>query len=51
MQAHGLAIYRQGTLSIYPATQKEPFEDAFLTTLLQPAEDFRQWLAEYTEEA
>ena len=51
MKAHGLAIYRQGTLSIYPATQKEPFEDAFLTTLLQPAECFRQWLAEYTEEA
>lgn len=51
MQAHGLAIYRQGTLSIYPATQKEPFEDAFLTTLLQPAAGFRQWLAEYTEEA
>lgn len=50
MQAHGLVVYRQGRLSIYPATQKEQFEDAFCTTLLQPAEGFRQWLTEYTEE-
>lgn len=50
MQAHGMVVYRQGRLSIYPAAQKEQFEDAFCTTLLQPAEGFRQWMAEYTEE-
>lgn len=50
MQAHGLAVYRQGSLSLYPATQKEQFEEAFFSTLLQPEEGFRQWLAEYTEE-
>lgn len=50
MQAHGLVVYKQGQLSIYPASHREQFEDAFCTTLLQPAEGFRQWLAEYTEE-
>ena len=48
MQAHGVAVYRQGVLSLYPAVHKEQFEDAFLTSVLQPKEAFKSWLDEYT---
>ena len=48
MQAHGVAVYRQGILSLYPAVHKEQFEDAFLTSVLQPKDAFKSWLDEYT---
>lgn len=48
MQAHGVAVYRQGILSLYPAVHKEQFEDAFLTSVLQPKDAFNAWLDEYT---
>ena len=50
MQAHGVAVYRQGILSLYPAVHKEQFEDAFLTSVLQPKDAFKSWLDEYTME-
>ena len=50
MQSHGVAVYQQGVLSLYPAVHKEEFEDAFLTTVLQKSEDFKSWLDEYTAE-
>ena len=50
MQAHGVAVYRQGILSLYPAVHKEQFEDAFLTTVLQQSAAFKEWLDEYTTE-
>lgn len=48
-KAHGVAIFQQGCLSLYPATLKEDFEDAFLTTVLQAPTPFSHWLVEYTE--
>ena len=50
MQAHGVAVYQQGTLTLYPSVHKADFEDAFLTTVLQKPDDFMVWLVEYTEE-
>ena len=50
MQAHGVAVYRQGILSLYPAVHKEEFEDAFHTTVLQKPERFKNWLDEYMAE-
>lgn len=49
MKAQGVAIFQQGCLSIYPASLKEDFEDAFLTTVLQTPTPFNHWLEEYTE--
>lgn len=50
MQAHGVAVYQQGRLSLYPAVHRAEFEVAFLTTVLQKTEAFKAWLTEYTEE-
>ena len=50
MQAHGAAVYKQGILSLYPGTHKADFEDAFLTSVLQDAQAFNAWLAEYTQD-
>ncbi len=50
MQAHGVAVYQQGILSLYSAVHKEQFEAAFLTSVLQPKEAFNAWLDEYTME-
>lgn len=50
MQAHGVAVYRQGILALYPGVHKADFEDVFLTSVLQNMEDFNAWLIEYTEE-
>ena len=50
MQAHGVAVYQQGILTLYPSVHKADFEDAFLTTVLQKPDDFKAWLVEYTEE-
>lgn len=50
MQAHGVAVYRQGILTLYPSVHKEEFEDAFLTSVLQPRDAFNTWLEEYTME-
>ena len=50
MQAHGVAVYQQSRLSLYPAVHRAEFEVAFLTTVLQKTEAFKAWLTEYTEE-
>ena len=50
MAAHGIAIYRQGRLSVYPSAYRGDFEDAFCTTVLQPPMAFSQWLSDYLEE-
>ena len=50
MQAHGAAAYKQGILSLYPGTHKADFEDSFLTSVLQDAQAFNAWLAEYTQD-
>ena len=50
MQAHGVAVYRQGILALYPGVHKADFEDVFFTSVLQNMEDFNAWLIEYTEE-
>ncbi len=51
MKPNGLAIYRESTLSIFPAPLKTEFEDAFLDTVLQPTPAFSRWLEEYCEDA
>ncbi len=49
MQAQGIAICRDGRLSITPATQKHHF-DLFLLNALAPREEFSAWLKEYADE-
>lgn len=51
MKPNGLAIFRESTLSIFPAPLKTDFEDAFLDTVLQPSPAFSRWLEEYCEDA
>ena len=48
MAPAGLAICRQGQLSITPASQKKHFEE-FCGNVLANRESFAAWLAEYTE--
>ena len=50
MQAHGVAVYQQGILTLYPSVHKTDFEETFLATVLQNAEAFNAWLVDYTEE-
>lgn len=50
MAAHGIAICRQGRVSVYPAAYRADFEAAFCETVLQPPAAFRQWLADYLDE-
>lgn len=50
MQPHGVAVYQQGILTLYPSVHKADFEDSFLTTVLQEPDDCMAWLIEYTEE-
>ena len=50
MQAHGVAVYRQGILALYPGVHKADFEETFLATVLQNAGAFNAWLVDYTEE-
>lgn len=50
MQAHGVAVYQQGILTLYPSVHKADFEDAFLGSVLQDTEAFNSWFADYTEE-
>ena len=43
---HGLALYHQGTLAVYPASAQALFEDAFLKSILLPTrEAFTAWLS------
>ncbi len=50
MQAHGVTVYQQGILTLYPSVHKADFEDAFLGSVLQDTEAFNSWFADYTEE-
>ena len=50
MQPHGVAVYQQGILTLYPGVHKADFEDAFLGSVLQDTEAFNSWFADYTEE-
>lgn len=50
MKPHGLAIYSQGNLQIYPAIQKDEFAGDFLETVLSQGSEFEQWVKDYYEE-
>ncbi len=49
MAPSGIAICRDGQLSITPASQKKRF-DAFRSNVLAPRAEFAIWLADYTED-
>ena len=45
-ELHGLALYRRGELSVYPASAQVRFEEAYMENLLHPSRDaFNQWLS------
>ena len=45
-ELHGLALYRRGELSVYPASAQVRFAEAYLENLLHPSRDaFNQWLS------
>lgn len=50
MEPHGIAIYSQGNLQIYPAMLKEEFMEGFLETVLSQGAEFERWVKEYYEE-
>ena len=50
MEPHGIAIYTQNNLQIYPAMLKEDFTDAFLDTVLSQGSEFESWIKDYYEE-
>ena len=50
MKPHGIAIYSQGNLQIYPAMQKEEFMEGFLETVLSQGAEFERWVKAYYEE-
>ncbi len=43
MKATGLAVYRSGTLTLYPAAFEPEFRRSFLTSVLAPEATFRPW--------
>ncbi len=49
-QAHGVAIYQGGRLSVYPAVWAYAFKDDFLESVLQKSEPFKQWAADYYDD-
>lgn len=50
MKPHGLAIYSQSNLQIYPAILKDVFMDEFLETVLSQGSKFEKWIKDYYEE-
>lgn len=50
MEPHGIAIYSQGNLQIYPAILKAEFMERFLETVLSQGAEFERWVKEYYEE-
>ena len=51
MKAHGLAVYKNGNLSLYPAPHKGEFEEAFMENIfLRSREKFDAWLKDYLDE-
>ena len=50
MQAHGCAVCSRDSLSIYPASLRNQFEEAFMGSVLLPPAEFTRWLAEYTDD-
>lgn len=50
MKPHGIAIYSQGNLQIYPVIQKDEFVGDFLETVLSQGAEFEQWVKAYYEE-
>ncbi len=49
MEPHGIAIYSQGNLQIYPAILKAEFMERFLETVLSQGAEFERWVKEYYE--
>ncbi len=49
-QAHGVAIYQSGKLSVYPAVWAYAFRSDFLETVLQKSTPFKQWAEDYYDE-
>lgn len=50
MKPHGIAIYSQGNLQIYPAILKDEFAGDFLETVLSQGVEFERWVKDYYEE-
>ena len=50
MKVQGVAFYRGGTLTIYPAGVAAEFREAFCDSVLAPKKQFSAWLADYTAE-
>lgn len=50
MKPHGIAIYSQGNLQIYPAMLKDEFTGDFLETVLSQGIEFERWVKDYYEE-
>ncbi len=50
MQPNGLAFYRAGKLTIYPAAYEAAFRQAFLSTILAPPKEFHEWAEWYYAE-
>ena len=51
MKPHGLAVCRNGKLTLYPAPHWAAFEDAFMDNiLLRTDEEFDSWLKDYLDE-
>lgn len=47
MKPHGIAIYSQGNLQIYPSILKDEFAGDFLETVLSQGDEFEQWVKDY----
>ena len=50
MEPHGIAIYSNGSLQIYPSILQEEFKNEFLDTVLSLGSDFEKWVKDYYEE-
>ncbi len=48
--AAGVAFYREGKLTLYPAAFEAEFRRCFLERALAPEAEFQQWAAEYYDE-
>lgn len=48
MRGHGVVVYRNGCLSLYPAAYRQAFEDAFMLNIFLPTQkEFAAWLAKH----
>ncbi len=50
MKPTGVAFYREGTLTLYPAAFEAEFRRWFLENSLAPEAEFQQWASDYYDE-